>query len=316
MVDARLIDYIRNSLMQGYRPEAVRAHLISQGYPQADVDSAINAAYRGEQPGKKKFFVLTAIIISLLFVGAGIGIFVKMSDSPSERIPHSDTPSTSKIPSTPSQVTTSPSKQPSQTAQTSTTPAPVVKTTPIIKAEPVKSFTPFIPSQDAQQILKDITSVQDCDALAELRDRCVLEFSWEKNDVSFCQSIIPQDTKDQCFSRYALRHENKEYCEPIDNIYSEQICDIVLKTAAMLREQGTVFSIDAKKGVIDYNKDQALKNLQSYAQQKQAELIRTQTRAPSVSANVTAVNSTPSPPLVADILANITDTNATQLNTS
>gem|GEM_PF-4315640 len=47
MVDQKVIDYVNNGLQRGYKPNALKSALIQQGWPEADIDQALQMA-RGQ----------------------------------------------------------------------------------------------------------------------------------------------------------------------------------------------------------------------------------------------------------------------------
>ena len=270
VVNESLVTYLRNGLNQGYSIQSLRAYLVSQGYPAQEVDEAIAALYRGETPQKKNPAIFFAVLVLIVIAAGGI-IFMLSQGHQNEGVT---------IPHISNQQTTTQSATPSTTTQSEATKLPTgepKQETPVKQSTTPQDTTVFEQEQREQHaeevrtLLKDIRSVNDCDQLQEKRDSCILEFSYLKDHVNFCEDIEDQDIRDDCYSRYALRHEEKEQCDSVVNRYSREICDVLLRTAEMLRQQGTKYTLDPVEGKLIYSQDQALNDLEHYVQTKSTE---------------------------------------------
>jgi len=56
MVDARLIQYLKNYVSQGYSRDQLESHLVSQGWNKKDLDDAFDQVMPKAAPEKKPFF--------------------------------------------------------------------------------------------------------------------------------------------------------------------------------------------------------------------------------------------------------------------
>jgi hypothetical protein len=56
MVDARLIQYLKNYVSQGYSRDQLELHLVSQGWNRKDLDDAFDQVMPRAAPEKKPFF--------------------------------------------------------------------------------------------------------------------------------------------------------------------------------------------------------------------------------------------------------------------
>lgn len=303
MVNSGLVAYLRNGLNQGYRVEVLRNYLLNQGYPQQEVDTAITALYQGEQPNKNKFFVLVGVMVCLLFLAGGITYFFSQQDaSPvQQQIRQISTPTQTAATPTKTQTATAtsvPSAQTSIQTQTHTASQSQIPVSP----PSTQTTTTSLDKNEVTELLRDVRSVNDCSQLGQKQDRCILEFSYVKDHVAFCEDIGTSSLKDECYSRYALRHEDKQYCQSIENRYSKEICEILLRTAKLLREQGTKYTLDPIEGKILYNQQQAISDLEQHVKQTQSQeqfgtVIPTQiTTNNSVSTNASGIVTTSAPP--------------------
>ncbi|MFH0956582.1 MAG: hypothetical protein V1813_01835 [Candidatus Aenigmatarchaeota archaeon] len=88
MADQKLLDYIRENLAKGVRPDDIRLSLLESGWPQEDIDAGMAQASAGEAPpaerspppsaaapgdgkqkkkGHKKLIVLLIVLLILVF---------------------------------------------------------------------------------------------------------------------------------------------------------------------------------------------------------------------------------------------------------
>ena len=283
MADKAIVNYIIDGMRKGYTSGALRAYLVQQGYNPAQVDAAITEATGS---GGKKFFVFLFLLIVIIGGGLGaaymMGAFTKTTAKryivPTAQDHQSDTG----YDASDTGVTTSRQQSTAQKTTTQKVPTEIARTSGVSTATTSKTTQTYISStvsstqiQSITTNFGDIRSINDCETYPEeARDRCILEFSWNKDHITFCDRISQDGLKDECFSRYALKHEDKQTCDKVENKYAREICVYFLLTADKLKELDVEYTIDAKTPEIIYDQNLAMKKLQSKIAAQELELKR------------------------------------------